>query len=139
MGSAQTDCTATTLYTAMYYKVLGLLVLLSFVQKGYTIQCYQCNGEDNLCSIGLLGDKIDCPKSSKSCYKSWTVETSPLTKRKCADDRDYPEECRDALFGQTSMLACYCSDQDFCNSGIKIGKNTWIVLLASSWLTRTLF
>ena len=48
-------------------------------------------------------------------------------------------ECRDALFGQTSMLACYCSDQDFCNSGIKIGKNTWIVLLASSWLTRTLF
>ena len=81
--------------------------------SGYTIRCYQCDGEDNLCTVGLLGDKIECPKSTKSCYKSWTgkiaffnakscdwlifnvvssiVETSPLTKRKCADDREYPE------------------------------------------------
>ena len=40
--------------------------------SGYTIHCYQCDGEDNLCTVGLLGDKIECPKSTKSCYKSWT-------------------------------------------------------------------
>ena len=45
----------------------------------------------------------------------FSVESSPKTKRKCADDREYPDECHDVIFGQMSMLACYCQEP-FCNS-----------------------
>ena len=51
--------------------------------SGYTIRCYQCDGEDNLCTVGLLGDKIECPKSTKSCYKSWTGKIAFFNAKSC--------------------------------------------------------
>ena len=50
-------------------------------------------------------------------YNIFSVESSPKTARKCADDLIYDNNpnCHDVIFGQMSMLACYCSE-DFCNS-----------------------
>ena len=44
------------------------------------------------------------------------VESSPVLKRKCADEREYKDDgaCQDVLDGQMSMLACYC-EHDLCN------------------------
>lgn len=95
-----------------------IIILSSFyILAADAIRCYTCDsGDDNLCTVGLLGKKVECPAETKSCYKSWTVETSPLTKRKCGDERAYANGCKDVLFGQNSMLACYCNEEDYCNS-----------------------
>ncbi len=69
---------------------------------------------------------------------SISVETSPLTKRKCADDRVYETECRDVLFGQLSMLACFCSDQDFCNGAATSGHPLEVLLLVILSIVTTL-
>ena len=53
----------------------------------------------------------------KVVFNIFSVESSPKTARKCADDLIYDNNpnCHDVIFGQMSMLACYCSE-DFCNS-----------------------
>eukprot|EP00093_Oithona_nana_P013858 13858.XXX_247224_246558_1 [CDS] Oithona nana genome sequencing. len=96
--------------------LLFMLVLVTIIKDSCAIKCYQCYGLDNTCTVGLLGNKTECPPTTTSCYKSWTVETSPMTKRKCGDERVYEQKCNDVLFGQMSMLACYCSSEDFCNT-----------------------
>jgi len=119
----------------MYTKILLCPLILYYIlfqtanalkEDGTRLWCYECNGLDNNCTVGLLGTKKECPPSTTSCYKSWTVETSPKTKRKCADDRKYETKCNDALYGQMSMLACYCKE-DFCNSAMKIQNTIWIL------------
>ena len=59
----------------------------------------------------------------------FSVESSPGIKRKCADEREYKDECHDVLFGQMSMLACYCKE-DLCNSA---------TLASQTDITKTLF
>ena len=38
----------------------------------HSIKCYECQGEDNLCQVGLLGERVTCSPGVKHCYKSWT-------------------------------------------------------------------
>jgi len=111
----------------LYFIFLCLFCLLP--QGTYGIKCYQCEGNDNKCDVGLLGVKEDCPSSTTSCYKSWTVESSPITKRKCADERVYDDVCSDVLEGQMSMVACYCGT-DFCNSATSASAAILITMLS---------
>jgi len=98
--------------------VLVLAVLLPATV--HSIKCYECQGEDNLCQVGLLGERVTCSPGVKHCYKSWTVETQPQTKRKCGSHREMENKCIDHLHEQTPygmlMLACYCNEGDYCNS-----------------------
>ena len=41
---------------------------------GDALRCYVCDGFDFLCTVGLLGEKTECPSDTKNCYKSWTGE-----------------------------------------------------------------
>ena len=34
------------------------------------------------------------------------------------------------LFGQNSMLACYCSDEDYCNAASPLRQTSFIKLLS---------
>ena len=43
---------------------------------GSALRCYVCDGIDHLCTVGLLGEKTECPSGTKNCYKSWTGECS---------------------------------------------------------------
>ena len=47
---------------------------------------------------------------------SFSVESSPKTKRKCGSKTEVENECKDVLFGANMMLACYCNEHDYCNS-----------------------
>jgi len=58
-----------------------------------------------------------------------TVETAPKTKRKCGSKNVLENECRDVLYGQNSMLACYCNENDYCNgSGHPSPIPYWLII-----------
>ena len=115
--------TSIWIHEIMLHFILLCLFCLLLPQGNYGLQCYQCGDSksDYECMVGLLGDKVNCSSTTTSCYKSWTVESSPRTKRKCADDKEYDDACHDVIFGQMSMLACYCQE-DFCNSATLVSK-----------------
>ena len=73
-------------------------------------QILHCQNESFLCKIRYLMYPY-----------SFSVESSPRTKRKCADDLVYDDACHDVIFGQMSMLACYCKE-DFCNTATMVSK-----------------
>ena len=52
--------------------LLFMLVLVTIIKDSCAIKCYQCYGLDNTCTVGLLGNKTECPPTTTSCYKSWT-------------------------------------------------------------------
>ena len=37
-------------------------------------------GEENLCSPGLLGEKVDCKPDVTHCLKTWTGKSSEMIK-----------------------------------------------------------
>jgi len=93
--------------------VLIVSVLPSIV---FGLSCYKCMGEDNLCSPGRLGEKVDCKPDVTHCLKTWTVETSPKTKRSCGTSKYVGNKCKDLLFGANTMLYCPCNNTNYCNS-----------------------
>ena len=53
-------------------KLLLFMVWVTIIKDSWGIKCYQCYGVDNECTVGLLGNKTECPPTTTSCYKSWT-------------------------------------------------------------------
>ena len=49
------------------YKSLYLKLILAIA-----LECYECTGEDHLCSPGLLGKKSICKPDVTHCLKTWT-------------------------------------------------------------------
>jgi len=80
----------------------------------FGINCYECQKDDFLCSPGLLGQKVPCKPEVTHCIKTWTVETSPKTKRSCGTSKVVESKCKDLLFGANTMLYCPCHT-DYCN------------------------
>jgi len=93
--------------------VVILVILLPSIVFG--ISCYKCLGEDNMCEPGRLGIKEPCKDDVTHCLKTWTVETSPKTKRSCGTSKIVESKCKDLLFGANTMLYCPCHT-DYCNS-----------------------
>ena len=46
--------------------------ILIFIFTVLGLSCYKCMGEDNLCSPGRLGEKVDCKPDVTHCLKTWT-------------------------------------------------------------------
>ena len=46
--------------------------ILIFISTVLGLSCYKCMGEDNLCSPGRLGEKVDCKPDVTHCLKTWT-------------------------------------------------------------------
>lgn len=90
----------------------------------FGISCYKCLGEDNLCRPGLLGKKTECKPDVTHCLKTWTVETSPKTKRNCGTNKligpKVLNKCKDLLFGANTMLYCPCNETNYCNSAGRV-------------------
>ena len=63
------------------------MIKKSFI-VGHGLRCYVCDGEDNLCTIGLLGEKTECPPETKHCYKSWTGKKKQRDREKQTDERE---------------------------------------------------
>ena len=59
---------------------------------------------------------------------SFSVESSPKTKRKCGSKTEVENECKDVLFGANMMLACYCNEHDYCNS-TNVNKSNFILTM----------
>jgi len=93
---------------------LALVIILPSI--AIALECYECTGEDHLCSPGLLGKKSICKPDVTHCLKTWTVETSPKTKRACGTSKYVGNKCKDLLFGQNTMLYCPCNNTNFCNA-----------------------
>jgi len=98
------------------FSTASILLLSMLPAIVLSIKCYTCQAEDNICLPGRLGEKTQCKPDVKHCLKTWTVETSPKTKRHCGNSKLLENKCRDVLFGANTMLYCPCNETDFCNA-----------------------
>ena len=53
-------------------KWIDFMHTLIFIITVLGLSCYKCMGEDNLCSPGRLGEKVDCKPDVTHCLKTWT-------------------------------------------------------------------
>eukprot|EP00095_Tigriopus_kingsejongensis_P003860 maker-scaffold20_size707684-snap-gene-6.16 protein:Tk03860 transcript:maker-scaffold20_size707684-snap-gene-6.16-mRNA-1 annotation:"PREDICTED: uncharacterized protein LOC103578685" len=116
-----------------------LLILTTWLQEGTAIVCHVCHAKrGNICQpYELWGNRTECPNGVTTCYKSWSVEADPKTRRKCGSRLDVPDEgsCAEALEGANKIMLCKCGE-DLCN-GARTTKASWekiLVMITSSAL-----
>ncbi|CAO1320530.1 unnamed protein product [Diamesa serratosioi] len=129
--------------------VIGSLLVLLFVQQGYSIQCYSCNShKDANCSDVTQLEQfiVDCStvaspilnKTSTFCrkmlqtidFKQNGLETGPRVLRSCGFIAAEPKnQCIRRVNSGIVTKTCDCDDKDNCNSANSI-KSTGLVLTA---------
>ncbi|TRY75725.1 hypothetical protein TCAL_04956 [Tigriopus californicus] len=108
---------------AMWLWACLLVVVAMAVDEGGAINCYVCSDKrDNICKpFELWGNRTQCPSGVTTCYKSWSVEADPKTRRKCGSQMDEPDQgsCEEALEGANKIILCKCGD-DLCNGSPRV-------------------
>ena len=82
-------------YRFKYLKLISAIAL----------ECYECTGEDHLCSPGLLGKKSICKPDVTHCLKTWTGKCRILLLKQV-----HSKEIVNATVNNTTIYTFYSRD-----------------------------